>query len=119
MTTIQDLAARVFVARDVVHREHWKTSSFSQHMALGAFYDDVIESVDEIVECYQGEFGLIGDFSVETPSVFQITPWLQSEMAWIQENVVTIANGSASIRNLLDGLVAIYQRTIYKLTFLA
>lgn len=116
---IEELASRAFTARDVAHRAHWRTLSFSQHMALGAFYDDVIEAIDGIVECYQGEFGLIGDFSVATPTVFDVTTWLQAEMAWIQDNVVAIANGSASIRNLIDGLVAVYQRTLYKLQQLA
>ena len=116
---MEELIARVFCARDVAHREHLRSRSYSQHMALGEFYDGVIDQVDGIVECYQGEFGLVGDFQVQTLPVGNVTAWLQAELDWIASNREQLANGSASIANLIDGLSAIYQRAIYKLTFLA
>ena len=116
---IEELVARMFVARDVAHREHLRTRSFSQHMALGAFYDAVIEQTDTIVEAYQGEFGLIGEFQVETSPVSDITAWLRAEMDWLESNRNELSNGSQSIANLLDGLTATFQAAIYKLTYLA
>lgn len=116
---IEELVSRTFATRDVAHREHLRSRSYSQHMALGDFYDALVGQIDEIVECYQGEFGLIGDFQVETSPVGNITAWLQAEMDWLASNRDALAAGSASIANLLDGLVAIYQRAIYKLTYLA
>jgi len=116
---MEELISRVFVARDVTHREHWRTSSYAQHVALNEFYDAVIDHIDEIVECTQGQFGLVGDFQVETSPVGNITTWLQAEMDWISSNRDALANGSNSIANLIDSLVAIYQRTIYKLTHLS
>jgi len=114
---IEELAARTFAARDVAHRQHWKPGTLSQHLALGEFYDGVIEQIDEIVESYQGEFGPIADFQVETSPVPNITTYLQAEKAWIEENRDALAGGSRSLENLIDGLTAIYQRTIFKLTY--
>lgn len=116
---IEELVSRVFTARDVAHREHLRSRSFAQHMALGDFYDGVIDQIDTIVECYQGNFGLLGDYQVETSPVGNITTWLQAELDWIATHRGALANGSTSIENLLDGLLEIYQRTIYKLTYLA
>lgn len=116
---IEELISRVFAARDVTHREHWRTNSYAQHVALNDFYDAVVDQIDEIVECTQGQFGLVGDFQVETSPVSNITTWLQSEMDWIANNRDDLSQGNNSIANLIDGLVAIYQRTIYKLTHLA
>lgn len=116
---IEELVSRTFIARDVAHREHLRSRSYSQHMALGDFYDAVVGQIDEIVECYQGEFGLLADFQIEMGPVGNITTWLQAEMDWIETHRDAISGGSASIANLIDGLVAIYQRAIYKLTYLA
>lgn len=115
MALIEDLAARVFAARDAAHRAHWKTGSYSAHEALGDFYGDVIGAIDEVVEVYQGEFGLIGEFSVSAGPVSSIANFLAAEADWIAAQRDGIANGSAAVANLIDGLVAVYRRTVYKL----
>lgn len=112
---IEELAARVFQARDVAHRAHWRTQSYAQHMALGSFYDDVIEHIDAIVEAYQGEHGLIGDFSVAVPKVGNLVDYLKREAEWIAENRAAISKGCTMIQNLIDALSETYRTTIYKL----
>ncbi|HNB43180.1 MAG TPA: DUF5856 family protein [Burkholderiaceae bacterium] len=114
--TIEELAARVFVARDAAHRAHWKTGSYAAHMALGDLYEALPDSIDEIVEVYQGEFGLIGEFEVHAGAVANVTTFLQAEADWIAEGRDEIARGSTAVQNLIDGLLADYRRAIYKLT---
>lgn len=116
---IEELAARVFAARDAAHRAHWKTGSYAEHVALGEFYDGVIDSIDEIIEVYQGEFGLIDNFTVTVPPVGNISAWLQTDADWIAGNRDNLAAGSDAVKNLIDGLVAVYRRAIYKLTHLS
>lgn len=118
MATIEELAARVFAARDAAHRAHWATGSFSAHMALGAFYDAVIDSIDAVVETYQGEFGLIGPFTVEAGDQPVMSAYLASEADWIAANRGAIAQGSTAIENLIDALIADYRTAVYKLRFL-
>ena len=48
-------------------------------MALGEFYEGVIEGIDEIIEVYQGVNGLIEQFTVELAPVSNISAWLQAE----------------------------------------
>ena len=116
---IEELAARVLAARDAAHRAHWRTGSFAQHMALGEFYEGVIESIDEIIEVYQGVNGLIEQFSVELAPVTNISAWLQAEADWIADNRDALASGNEAVSNLIDGLGAIYRRAIYKLNQLS
>jgi hypothetical protein len=118
MSKIEELAGRVFQARNIAHREHLRTDSFSKHMALGSFYDDVIESIDEIIEVYQGRHELIGDFIVQDKSPKNVTAYLIEEAAWIENNRGKFDTCPA-VLNLIDGLAAIYLRTVYKLTNLA
>lgn len=116
---IEELVSRTFAARDVAHREHHRTRSYSQHVALGEFYTAIIEQIDGVVECYQGQFGLIGDYQVETSPVPNITTWLMAELDWLNTNRDEITRGNAALGNLVDGLANTYQSTIYKLANLS
>lgn len=112
---IEELASRVFAARDIAHREHWKTKSYAAHVALGAFYDGVIESIDDIVEAYQGLYGDIEDFECKTRKIDDVASFLQGELDWIEENRAEICQGSDTIGNLIDGLAGIYAKTVFLL----
>jgi hypothetical protein len=113
--TIESLAARVFQARDAAHRQHWNTPSYAQHVALGAFYDDVIEAIDSIIENYQGLFGKIGPFEVSTEPVKDITSYLSDEMDWVESHTDELSQGSPSIGNLIQSLVSVYSKCVFML----
>lgn len=116
---IEQLISKLFVTRNVAHLAHWKTTSFSQHMALGDFYDSIVDLLDGIVESYQGSFGMIGDVALNaSPKQIEILSHLKQELTWLENNREKIANGSTSIQNQVDSLMQAYQTTIYKLTFL-
>ena len=42
------------------HFMHWTTNSFSQHMALGEYYDEIVELTDQLGEAYFGCYGHCG-----------------------------------------------------------
>ncbi len=111
---IEELTARVFQARNIAHREHLKTDSYSRHMALGAFYEAIIPAIDEIIEVTQGRKDLIGDFQVKDQNPKDIIAYLIAEAAWIENNRSELSNCPA-VLNLIDGLNGIYYQTIYKL----
>jgi DNA-binding ferritin-like protein len=115
---IEQLISRVFYARNVAHFEHWRatgTGSFSKHMALGSFYDDVIEAIDDLVEAYQGAFELVGTIPApETPKT-DILSLLSADADWIEENHEDICQGNRAVANLIDTLTGVYLSTIYKL----
>ena len=41
------------------HIHHLTTDSFSQHMALGEFYDGIDDLADSFIEAYQGKYSKI------------------------------------------------------------
>ena len=111
---IEELVSRVFYARNLAHFTHWKTKSFSQHMALGEFYDGVIDTIDALVEAYQGVFGLIGN--VPAPRIDgDILSVLHADSEWIEANHENICRGNRAVGNLLDSVTDKYITTIYKL----
>ena len=45
---------KLLAARDQAHVFHWQTQSFAQHEAFGTFYEDFLDSVDDMVESIMG-----------------------------------------------------------------
>lgn len=112
---IEQLVARVFTTRNLAHLAHWKTTSYAQHMALGDFYDALVDHIDSIVEAYQGENDLIGTVLLGNPPKSELIAYLVSEKDWIKKNRDGISKGDTSLQNQIDSLVQTYQTTIYKL----
>jgi hypothetical protein len=113
---IVELIEKAFTTRNLLHFQHWKTQSYAQHGAVGSLYDSIIEDIDEIVEVYQGKFGLITGLCTESCEIPKdITAHVKAEAAWVEANRSNIARGTASIENLVDTLVGHYHKTVYKL----
>jgi len=120
---IEELVSRVFAARDIAHRAHFATSSYLEHEALGEFYSGVVYAIDEVVEAYQGAFFKIDTFEVVT-SDYEVDPaavinYLREESDWIESNRDAIANDSQAVAALVDVLVGVYLKCIYKMEHLA
>ena len=116
--TIENLVSHVFALRNAAHVAHWRTKSFAQHMALGSFYDEVIDQIDAIVEAYQGQGKLIGSVQGLFVTETNIEPVIRSEMEWIRSVRDKVANGNTELQNLIDDLIGTYSTTVYKLKFL-
>lgn len=119
---MEELVARVFALRDAAHLAHWAATgegSFARHMALGEFYEALPEEIDEIVETYQGGFGLIKPIKPVAFSRDDVTGLIASEGKWIAANRDKIARDNDALKNLIDGLAGLYMRTYYKLTKLS
>jgi hypothetical protein len=104
---IEQLVSRVFYMRNAAHLAHWKTKSFSQHMALG----------DSIVETYQGYFDLIAMVPPKTGPLLppDIIAAISEDCDWIMENREDISKDNTAIENLIDDLLQSYMTTLYKL----
>lgn len=115
---IEELISRVFYARNLAHFEHWRAKgdgSFAKHMALGEFYDGVIDAIDTLVEAYQGAFELIGNIPAPKAAGSNILKMLEADAKWIEENHEEICKGNRAVANLIDSLTGVYLSTIYKL----
>ena len=62
--TAAQFVGLLFLGRDVAHSVHLNTRSFSKHMALNTFYDEIVGLADSFAEAYQGRHGLIGQIAV-------------------------------------------------------
>ena len=113
---IKELVERVFTTRNLVHFAHWQTGSVAQHMALGDFYEAIVDAADDIVENYQGEFGLLSGLETECAKLDKdIIEYILEDANWVRTNQEKICKGSKAISSLVDILMAAYNKTLYKL----
>ena len=106
---IKDLIKRGFKARNTAHANHWTTDSFSQHEALGEFYEDLIGILDKYVEAYQGAFGQL---DTAPDQVENIARFLREELVWLTSKRKEISRGVPALENILDEMVAVYMKTL-------
>lgn len=109
---VEKLIEKMFAARNAAHIQHWKTDSYSQHKALGDYYEDVVENLDKFVEAYQGTFGIVGEIAGEEKDVAKM---IYDDIIWLNENRSKLAQGIPALENILDELTGLHMKTLYKL----
>lgn len=112
---IEELVSHVFALRNAAHLAHWSTKSYSEHKALGGLYDSLIDKIDDIVEAYQGYYGLIGEVRIIMIPKGNMADTVRTELSWLVQNRDKIAKKNTMIENLLDDLAQTYSSAHYKL----
>jgi hypothetical protein len=130
-----ELVARCFAARTSAHFAHLSTKSYAQHIALGDFYDAIASAADEYIECYMGIFGQldVADFPVIRPSQGGPIQQLTDLRTWVADNREECSEAGddkdgeqaesndvdcTELSNLIDNILAVIDRALYKLKFL-
>ena len=116
-----DFIGILFLARDVTHSVHLNTRSYSKHVALNIFYDRIIDAADDFAESYQGRHGLIGPITLHSAKkTSNVIEFLEDSLKQIEDaRYVVVDKNDTSLQQLIDNIVEIYLRTLYKLKFLA
>lgn len=103
------------------HILHFQSLSYSQHMALGTYYDEVSDLVDSFVEAFQGKYGLLTKYKAdyELPDNNPIT-----YLNYLKEEVATLRRApnfpqDSELQNEVDNIANLINTTLYKLRFLA
>jgi len=116
-----DFMGMLFLARDVTHSVHLNTRSFSKHETLNIFYNRIVGAADDFAEAYQGRHGMIGPISLmSAKKTTNVIEFLQDQLDEIEKCRYEVVDKSdSSLQQLIDNIIEIYLRTLYKLRFLA
>jgi len=116
-----DFMGMLFLARDVAHSVHLNTRSYAKHVALNIFYDRIIGAADDFAEAYQGRHGLIGPITLmSAKKTTNIIEFLEQQLKELEDmRYEVVGKDDTSLQQLIDNIVEIYLRTLYKLRFLA
>ena len=100
------------------HICHWKTESYSQHIALAEYYDGVSDLLDSFVEAFQGKYGVLTKFtSGYEPPNSEPTVLYLIELRNMVESFRAMTNfpTDSELQNLVDEIVSLLDSTIFKL----
>ena len=51
-------------SRNQTHIYHLQTTSYAKHVALQEYYEGIIDSIDSLVEAYQGKYGILKGYKM-------------------------------------------------------
>ena len=103
------------------HILHFQTPSFSEHMALGTFYGEIGDHVDDFVEAFQGKYGLLtkyqADYQLPTSEPVEYLNYLKDEVATLRREPKFPQD--SELQNITDEIAQLIDSTLYKLRFLS
>ena len=111
----------LFLARDVTHSVHLNTRSYAKHVALNIFYERIVGAADDFAEAYQGRYGLIGPISLHSAKkTTNVIEFLEDSLKEIEDARYKVCDkDDSTLQQLIDNIIEVYLRTLYKLKFLA
>jgi Family of unknown function (DUF5856) len=117
---MEKIIATLFLSRELAHRAHLSTPSYSEHMALQIFYEGIIEHADALAEAYQGRYGPLDKIPLlDNETEGDIADVLEGQLAYIEMHHDEAAGSDRPLQNLIDTACGLYLSTLYKLRQLA
>jgi DNA-binding ferritin-like protein len=121
---VSKFISKLLESREMAQVYHWTVKgdmgSHAAHLALEAYYSGVIEFIDDIVEIYQGQYGLIEGYDVidttDSKSKDRLD-YFKEIVEFVKSERNCIKSEDTHIHNIIDELIALQYKTIYKLTY--
>lgn len=116
-----ELIYEMLHASTKVHIAHLLSTSYSAHVAMGGFYDSIVEITDSLAEQYQGKEETLLPYPDQmsipaiktTDEAINYLRGLYDKIGYVQSMITC-----SSIINTMDEIKALINSTKYKLLFL-
>jgi hypothetical protein len=123
-TSCVKLFSKLFESREMAHIYHLQVrgdeGSYAAHMALGSFYEDVLEHIDDLIETYQGQYGIVDGYDIidtkDTKTKDKIA-YFEELATYIKDARKCISVEDSHLQNIIDEIVALTYKTLFKLKF--
>jgi hypothetical protein len=94
--------------------------SHASHLTLESYYTGIIEFIDDIVEVYQGQYGLIEGYDQiatdDTKSKDKLD-YFKEVVEFVKAERNCIKSEDTHLHTIIDEVVVLIYKTIYKLTY--
>jgi len=118
----EKLISTLMASRDQAHIFHWQVngpSSYSEHKALGKYYDAIPDMLDALVEAYQGKHGILKGFApaerFDEYSKDGVVKYFKALATYVDRVYDKLPKEDTNIINQLDTFKDLIYTTIYKL----
>lgn len=99
------------------HLLHWRSKSYAQHVALGTFYNEIIDTADQIAEALMGSY----DMTLKFPDMYYVpAATAKEELEALKDYVFETRKKlpqDTEIQNLIDEVAQLIDSTLYLLRF--
>ncbi len=123
-TDVSNFFSKIFESREMAHVYHLQVKgdegSFAKHEALGKYYEDVVDMIDELVEVYQGQYDIVEDYNtIDTKDTFNkdIEEYFTEVVNFIMDEKKCISDIDTHLHSLIDDIVCLLYKTLYKLKY--
>lgn len=97
------------------HMLHLKSASYAAHIALGEYYESIDDLIDTWIECYQGKYGMILKYDDSFEDHDNALEYIGMVRDYVEQTRVDLPDDN-ELQNIVDEMVALLDRTIYKLS---
>lgn len=116
--------SKLFESREMAHIYHLtvkgEMGSHAAHLALNEYYDGILGFIDEMIEVYQGQYGIIEGYETIDTSSTQSKDkieYFEDLVGQIREDRKCIKSEDTHIHNIVDEAIALMYKTLYKLKY--
>lgn len=122
--SVSKFFSKLFESREMAHIYHLQVNgdmgSHAKHTALNEYYEGVLEFIDDSIETYQGQYGIIEEYDVidtkDTKSK-EVIEYFNELVTFIKVERKCINAEDTHLHNIIDEVVALVYRTLYKLKY--
>jgi|688.fasta_scaffold914750_2 DNA-binding ferritin-like protein len=121
---VSNFFSKLFESREMAHVYHLQVrgdeGSFARHEALGKYYEEVLEIIDDVIEVYQGQYGIVENYDViDTSGTKSKEPvdYFEELAEYVKHARKCITNEDTHTHSLLDDIVVLIYKTLYRLKF--
>ena len=123
-TEVTKLFSKLFESREMAHIYHLQVNgeqgSHAAHTALNEYYDGVLDLIDDLIETYQGQYGIVDGYDVIDTNATRTkekVEYFESLVEFVKHGRKAISAEDTHLQNIVDEVVALIYRTLYKLKF--
>jgi DNA-binding ferritin-like protein len=121
--SFEKMISELLTSRNQVQIFHWqviKTGSYAAHKAYEDYYSGIVGIMDDLVESYQGKYGIIENYKCDGVSQFES---IEKTITYFQELSNSVEKLRKDVKdsyldNQIDNVIQLIQSTVYKLRFL-
>jgi Family of unknown function (DUF5856) len=116
--------SKLFESREMAHIYHLQVNgeegSHAAHKALQKYYEDVLDLIDDLLETYQGQYGIVDGYDVidtNDTRTKEKVEYFESLVEFVKHGRKAISAEDTHLHSIIDDIVVLIYRTLYKLKF--
>ena len=102
--------------RDKAHVLHWETTIYSQHKALGKFYEGLTDLLDTFVETYMGKYGRMNLNGLASIKLEDVNDIMEETYVTVESIELDVDKKCTDLLNILADMKELVNHTKFMLT---